>query len=102
VNILSSEGELRDRLDDYICAAGSCITDGNAGRQKCEVNELTPVNRKVVNLYLANDGVGGRTRSFNQGASVVTVTFCSTCPGESAKSTLAIAPIVSCSVRVSA
>src|SRR6185437_13444021 len=82
MNILACEGKLGYRLDDHICAAGGCIAHSYTWGQQREIDELPPVHGKVLNFLLFDHRVSRCSRGFNQGASEVTVTCCSTVPGE--------------------
>src|SRR6266851_3093938 len=50
VNVLAGERQLGYRLDNHVGAAGGGVADGYPRCQQCEVNELPPVHREVLDL----------------------------------------------------
>src|SRR6267378_3516573 len=63
MDVLAGEGELSHRLNDHVRVSRGGIPYGDSGREQCEVDELTPIHRKIHDLvfgdYRADLGTGG-------------------------------------------
>ena len=55
MNVLAGKGELGDRFDDDVRAAGGRVSDRDAGREQGEIDEFPSIDGKVLDFLLIDD-----------------------------------------------